>query len=192
MSGPPKLHLVLQLRGLLARRAAVQDERRQRHTARQLLHVAGELQGLELCDLGELLRLGRGDDGDPLGNLEGLLQLLGALGAEEVVDGALRLLQVAADHAEACHVQDHGDAEGHQAGDNKVQAQAAVGVRHTQRDAEVPAGGDAGVAAAVLEGDRPNAEAAVLPDVPLLTCRRHSTIKSLSQAVFTQAATMER
>lgn len=131
--------------------------------------MAGELHGFELCDLGELLRLGRGDDGDPFGHLEGLLQLLGTLCAEEVVDGTLRLLKVATDHAEAGHVEDHGDAEGHQAGDNEVQAQAALGVGHTQRGAEVPASGDAGIAAAVLEGDHRNAEAAVLPDVPLLT-----------------------
>lgn len=133
--------------------------------------MASKLHGLELCDLGKLLRLSRCDDGDPLGHLEGLLQLLSALCAEEVVDGALSLLQVAADHAEACHIEDHGDAEGYQTGDNEVQAQTTVCVGHTQRDAKVSAGGNAGVATTVLEGDIRNAEAAILPEVPPLTWR---------------------
>lgn len=146
--------------------------------------MASELHGLELCDLGELLRLGRCNDGNPLGHLEGLLQLLGAFRAEEVVDGALRFLQVAADHAQAGHVKDHGDAEGHQTGDNEVQTQTTLGVGHTQRDAIVSAAGNAGVAATVLEGDIPNVEAAILPNNPPLTWRGARNARTLKDSQF--------
>lgn len=144
--------------------------------------MPGELLGLELRDLGELQRLGRGDDGDPLGHLERLLQLLGSFSAEELVDGSLRLLEVAADHAQPRHIEDEGDAEGHQAHDDEVQAQAAAGVRHAQRDRVIlrrpgAAGGHAGVAPAVLKGDASDIQHAVLLDLPLPTCSQSTKDK---------------
>lgn len=136
--------------------------------------MAGELHGLELRDLGELQRLGRRDDGNPLGDLKGPLQLLRALGVEELVDGSLRLLEVAADHAEPRHVEDHGDGEGHQADDDEVQAQAAVGVGHTQSDGVVlgaagTGGGDTRVASPVLKGDCSDVQDTILLNLPLPT-----------------------
>lgn len=142
--------------------------------------MAGELHGLELRDLGELQRLGRRDDGNALGHLERLLQLLRALGAEELVDGSLRLLEVAADHAEPRHVEDHGDGEGHQAHDDVVQAEAAADVGHAQGDGVVVGpsgakGGHAGVAAAVLEGDHGDVQGALLLNLPLPTWSQNTT-----------------
>lgn len=164
--------VTLGIRGVLGEHPAVEDERRQGDAARQLLDVPGELQGLELRDPSELHRLRRGDDGDVLGDLERLLQLLGALGAEELVDGLLHLPQVAVDHAQARHVQDDGDGEGHQAHDHKVHPEAAVGGRHAHSHRVVccapgAAGGHAGVAPAVLEGDRSDVQGAVVLDLPL-------------------------
>lgn len=142
--------------------------------------MTGELHGLELRDLGELQRLGRRDDGNPLGDLKRPLQLLCTLGAEELVDGSLRLLEVAADHAEPRHVEDHGDGEGHQADDDEVHAQAAVGVGYTQSDSVVfglagAAGGDAGVATAVLEGDHCDVQVPIFLNLPLLTWSQNTT-----------------
>ena len=136
--------------------------------------MTSELHGLVLRDLGELHRLGRRDDGNALGDFERLLQLLRALGAEELVDGSLGLLEVAADHADPRHVEDHGDGEGHEADDDVVEAQAAVGVGYTKDDGVVfgPAsasGGNASVAATVLIRDQSDIQGAVLLNLPLPT-----------------------
>lgn len=153
---------------------AVHDQRGQGDAPRQLLDVTGEFHRLELRHLGELQRLCRRDNRNPLGDLKGLLQLFRALGAEELVDGSLRLLQVSADHAESGRVEDHGDGERHQADDNKVQAQATVGVGHAQGNGAVfgPAsavGGNTGVASTVLKGDQGDVQVTVSLNLPLLT-----------------------
>lgn len=161
---------------VLCEHPAAEYEWRQGDAAGQLLDVAGQLHGLELRDPSQLHRLGRGDDGDVLGHFKGPLQLLGTLGAEELVDGHLHLLQVAVDHAEARHVQDDGDGEGHQAHKDKVEPQAAVGVRHAHHHCVVPrqagaAQGQAGVTTAVLEGDHRDVQVTVLMDLPLSSSR---------------------
>lgn len=157
---------------LLPECAAVHDEWRQRNAPCQILHMSGELHRLVLRDLGQLQRLGWRDDGNLLGDLKRLLQLLCALGAEELVDGSLRLLEVAADHAQPRHVEDHGNGEGHQADDDEVQAEAAVVVGYTHSDGVVLAptdgtGGDTGVASTVLEGDNSDVQDPVLLNLPL-------------------------
>lgn len=162
----------------------MEDEWRQGDAAGQLLQVAGKLHGLKLRDFGELLSLGWRDDGDLLGDVEGPLQLLRALGAEELVDDLLGLLQVAADHAQPCHVQDDGDGERHQAHGDEVQPQPAVSVGHAQSDGVVSvgshaAGGHAGVAAAVLEGDNRDVEDTLLLDLPLPSWNQSEKEKKL-------------
>lgn len=136
--------------------------------------MTSKLHGLVLRDLGELHRLGRRDNWNALGDLKRLLQLFCALSAEELIDGSLGLLEVAADHAKPRHVEDHGDGEGHQADDDVVKAQATVGVGYTKSDGVVfvptaATGGDAGVAATVLEGDHSDVQGALLLNLPLLT-----------------------
>ena len=174
--GVPHLLHAHHLEDLLHEGAAVHDERRQRDAARQLLDVPSELHGLELRHLGELQRLGRGDDGDPLGDLEGLLQLLGAFGAEEFVDGFLRLLQVAAHHAQARDVQGHDDGEGDQAHHHVVHAHVAVGEDDTQRHCAVGGavhvGRHAGVLPAVCKLDAGNVEDAIVQQPPLPSWRK--------------------
>lgn len=81
---------------------------------------------------------------------------------------------MSADHAEPGRVEDHGDGERHQADDNKVQAQAAVGVGDAESDGVVfgpaiVASDNAGVAAAILKGDHGDIQVTVLLDLPLLT-----------------------
>lgn len=173
--GMPHLLHANHLQDLLHEGAAVHDERRQRDAASQLLDVARKLHGFELRDLGQLQGLGRGDDGDPLGDLEGLLELLGALGAEELVDGFLRLLQVAAHHAEARDVQDHDDGEGDQTHHHVVDAHVAVGEDHPQGHravgAAVDVGRHAGVLPTVRKLDAGDVEDAVIQQPPLPTCR---------------------
>ena len=143
-AGLGRVRQVNSLKDLLHECAAGEDQRWERNATGQLLHVPGELHGLELRDLGQLQRLGGGNDGDTLGDLEGLLQLLSTLRAEELVDGLLRLAQVAAHHAQTRDVQDHRDGEGDKTHDYVVQTQAAVRVRHPQGDGVIPGSGGAG------------------------------------------------
>lgn len=110
------------LEDLLHEGPAVQDQRREGNAPGELLDVARELHGLELSDFGQLERFGGCDDGDALGYLESLLQLLGPLCAEELVDGLLRLAEVAAHHAQAGDVQNEGDGKGDEAHDHVVDA----------------------------------------------------------------------
>lgn len=141
--------------------------------------MAGKLLGLEVRDLGELQCLGGCDDGNVLGDLKGLLHLLSALCAEELVDGSLRLLEVAADHADPCHVQDHRDGEGDQADDDVVQAQATVRVGYAHSDAvafgcAAPTGSDAGVAATIPKRDSGDVQDAGLLNLPLPTWKENT------------------
>lgn len=172
---------------LLPKRTAVQDEWWQGNAPCQLLHVTGKLHGLELCDLGKLLCLGRRDDGNPLGNLESPLQLLCAFGAEKLIDSSFCLFEVTADHADPRHIKDHGDGEGHQADDDKVQAQAALTVSYTQSDGVVfGPRGDTGVASTVFERDRSDVQDAILLNQPLPTWS-HNTKDNKTKTVSLKA-----
>lgn len=110
------------LEDLLHEGPAVKDQRREGNAPGQLFDVASELHGLKLGDFGQLERFGRGDDGDTFGYLECLLQLLSPFRPEELVDGLLRLAQVAAHHAQAGDVQNEGDGKGNEAHNHVVDA----------------------------------------------------------------------
>lgn len=125
------------LEDLLHEGPAVKDQGREGNAPGQLLDVARELHGLELGDFGQLEGFGRGDDGDALGDLESLLQLLGPLRAEELVDGLLCLAEVAAHHAQAGDVQNEGDGKGNQAHDHVVDAHVPRGEGDPQGDCVV-------------------------------------------------------
>lgn len=153
---------------------AVHDKRGQGDAPRQLLDVTGELHRLELRHLGELQRFGGCENGNSLGNLKSLLQLFRALGAEELVDGSLCLLQMRADHAKSGRVEDHCDSERYQTDDNKVQAQAAVGVGHAECYRIVSglagaASGNTGVTSTVVKGDHCDIQVTIFLNLPLLT-----------------------
>lgn len=125
------------LEDLLHEGPAVQDQGREGNAPGQLFDVASELHGLELSDFGQLERLGRGDDGDALGDLESFLQLLRPFRAEELVDGLLRFAEVAAHHAQAGDVQNEGDGKGNEAHNHVVDAHVPRGEDNPQGDCVV-------------------------------------------------------
>lgn len=110
------------LKDLLHERPAVKDQRREGNAPGELFDVASKLHGFKLSDFGQLERFGRCDDGDTLGYLESLLQLLSPFRPEELVDGLLRFAEVAAHHAQAGDVQNEGDGKGNEAHNHVVDA----------------------------------------------------------------------
>jgi len=86
---------------------------------------------------------------------------------------------MAADHAQSCHIEDHGDGEGHQTHDDEVNPQTTVGVGNTQCDCVVfgetdAIGSNTDVAATVFKGDHGDVQDALLCDLPLLTCSQNA------------------
>lgn len=104
-------------------------------------------------------------------DLERLLQLLGALGSEKLVDGFLGFLQMAAHHAQPRDVQGHDDGEGDQADHHVVHTHVSVGEDHPQCHGAVggavSVGRHAGILPAVGELDAGDVEDAVVQQPPL-------------------------